>query len=65
MRTLRPGVALAVLLFGAAFVSVPAVSAQDAPAASPAEPPQNDLYPATLDFGTGLIDDPVAWVSPP
>ncbi|HET7621435.1 MAG TPA: hypothetical protein VFK39_05980 [Gemmatimonadaceae bacterium] len=25
---------------------------------------QQDLYPATLQFGTGLIDIPVAWVSP-
>lgn len=64
MRTLRPGVALTVLAFGAVVITARASSAQDASAAAPVEPPQNDLYPATLDFGTGLIDDPVAWVSP-
>lgn len=64
MRTLRPSVALSILALGAALVAVPAASAQDSSATMPAEPPQNDLYPATLDFGTGLIDDPVAWVSP-
>jgi hypothetical protein len=64
MRTLRPGVALTVLAFGAVSMTAPTLLAQDAPAAVPAEPPQNDLYPATLDFGTGLIDIPVAWVSP-
>lgn len=65
MRTLRSSVALSILALGtAALVSVPAASAQDSSATAPAEPPQNDLYPATLDFGTGLIDDPVAWVSP-
>jgi hypothetical protein len=29
-----------------------------------AKPPEGDPYPASLDFGTGLIDIPVAWVSP-
>jgi hypothetical protein len=33
----------------------------DTAASRPAEP---DPYPASLDFGTGLIDIPVAWVSP-
>lgn len=64
MRTLRPGVALTILALGAAAITAPPSSAQNASAAAPAEPPQNDLYPATLNFGTGLIDDPVAWVSP-
>jgi hypothetical protein len=64
MRTLRSGVALSVLALGTALV-VPAASAQDSSSTTmPVELPQNDLYPATLDFGTGLIDDPVAWVSP-
>ncbi len=29
-----------------------------------AKPAEGDPYPASLDFGTGLIDIPVAWVSP-
>lgn len=53
MRTMRSGVALAALALGAALIAVPSLAAQ-----------QQDLYPATLDFGTGLIDIPVAWVSP-
>lgn len=53
MRTMRSGLALAAAAFGAAMIAVPALHAQ-----------QQDLYPATLDFGTGLIDIPVAWISP-
>ena len=64
MRALRSSVALSFLALGAALIAVPMTSAQDSSATTPTEPPQNDLYPATLDYGTGLIDDPVAWVSP-
>jgi hypothetical protein len=53
MRTMRSGLVLAAAAIGAAMIAVPALSAQ-----------QQDLYPATLDFGTGLIDIPVAWISP-
>jgi len=59
MRALRSSVALSFLALGAALIAVPMTSAQDSSATTPTEPPQNDLYPATLDFGTGLIDDPV------
>jgi len=64
MRTLRSSVALSILALGAMLIAAPVAPAQDSSAPARAEPPQNDLYPATLDFGTGLIDDPVAWVSP-
>jgi hypothetical protein len=64
MRALRSSVALSFLALGAALIAVPMTSAQDSSATTSTEPPQNDLYPATLDYGTGLIDDPVAWVSP-
>lgn len=53
MRTMRSGVALTAMALGAALIAASPLSAQ-----------QQDLYPATLDFGTGLIDIPVAWVSP-
>ncbi|MBX6330797.1 MAG: hypothetical protein IRY91_03005 [Gemmatimonadaceae bacterium] len=56
MRTLRSGVALFAVTLGAALIAVPALSAQ--------QQPSDDLYPATRQFGTGLIDIPVAWVSP-
>lgn len=53
MRTMRPGVAPLVAALTAATVLSTALTAQ-AP----------DPYPMTLDFGTGLINIPVAWVSP-
>jgi hypothetical protein len=39
-------------------------SPSTAPGEAPAPVRQPDPYPASLDFGTGLIDIPVAWVSP-
>src|SRR5574340_435769 len=55
MRTTRAGVALIAGAFGLAVIALPTLPAQQ----------QGDrLYPATLNFGTGLIDIPVAWVSP-
>lgn len=55
MRTTRAGGALIAGALGMALIAVPTLPAQQ----------QGDrLYPATLDFGTGLIDIPVAWVSP-
>jgi hypothetical protein len=56
---------IAAVALGAPYTAVRA----QAPAASPAPAPEapaaapEDPYPSTLDFGTGLIDDPVAWVS--
>jgi len=65
MRTLRSRVALTTVVLGALLIPVPALSSQETPPPErQTEPPQNDLYPSTLDFGTGLIDIPVAWVSP-
>jgi len=60
MRTMRSGVlivagALALMLGGAV-----SLAAQD-PTPAPSTPP---AYPVTLRYGTGLIDVPVAWVSP-
>ena len=49
MRALRSSVALSFLALGAALIVVPAASAQDSSATASTEPPQNDLYPATLD----------------
>ena len=53
MRTLRSGRAPLTGALVASLALVPAVAAQ-----------QRDPYPATLQFGTGLINIPVAWVSP-
>lgn len=52
MRTMRAGTAILAAALGAMLLAAP-LAAQ-----------QQDLYPATLRFGTGLIDIPVAWVSP-
>jgi hypothetical protein len=61
MRLTRWNVALVSSALIGALSSAPALAAQtDAPAAAP----EAILYPATLDYGTGLIDIPVAWVSP-
>ena len=56
MGTMRPSVAW---LSGgiAALLAAAPLPAQ------PAQPMQRDPYPATLQFGTGLINIPVAWVS--
>jgi hypothetical protein len=53
MRTLRSGRAPLTSAVVASLALVPALAAQ-----------QRDAYPATLQFGTGLINIPVAWVSP-
>ena len=53
MRTLRSARAPLRGALVASLALVPALAAQ-----------QRDPYPATLQFGTGLINIPVAWVSP-
>ena len=50
---LRSGTAPIAITLGAMLIAQRPLLAQ-----------QQDLYPATLQFGTGLIDIPVAWVSP-
>ncbi len=65
MRTTRWKIALVSSALIGAQASPPALAAQDTtplPVTSPAA--DAILYPSTLDFGTGLIDIPVAWVSP-
>ena len=63
MRTLRSGGAR---VAGARAASVAFASVALAPALAPsrAAAQGRDPYPATLNFGTGLINIPVAWVSP-
>ena len=53
MRMLRSGTVPIAITLGAMLIAQRQLPAQ-----------QQDLYPATLQFGTGLIDIPVAWVSP-
>lgn len=55
MRTTRSGIALIACTLGVALIAVPGL---------PAQQQADQLYPATLSYGTGLIDIPVAWVSP-
>jgi len=65
MRTTRWKIALVSSALIGAHASAPALAAQDSTMDAP--PPiaaDAILYPSTLDFGTGLIDIPVAWVSP-
>jgi hypothetical protein len=57
MRTMRSGIAVVATVLGAGLGMGPGLRAQQ-------PVPANDLYPATRQFGTGLIDIPVAWVSP-
>src|SRR5665647_2192219 len=65
MRTTRWKIALVSSALIGAQASAPALAAQDtASYTTPTAPADAILYPATLDFGTGLIDIPVAWVSP-
>jgi hypothetical protein len=52
------------LLCATAQAQTPVQTQSTAPTQAAATPPQPDPYPASLDFGTGLIDIPVAWVSP-
>ena len=58
MRTTRSAVTR---LGGAGLLAL--LAASPAVAQQPS-PQQGDPYPATLQFGTGLITIPVAWVSP-
>ncbi len=58
MRTMRSAVGLMPRALAASLLLASAVAAQDAPTV------QRTPYPATLQFGTGLINIPVAWVSP-
>lgn len=58
MRTMRSGGGLMPRALAASLLVASAVSAQDAPTV------QRAPYPATIQFGTGLINIPVAWVSP-
>jgi hypothetical protein len=53
MRTMRPKCVWLTGAVAAMFCIAPAVHAQ-----------QPEPYPATLHFGTGLVNIPVAWVSP-
>lgn len=53
MRTMPLGSALAIGALTASLTGAPALHAQE-----------GNRYPATLQFGTGLINTPVAWVSP-
>jgi hypothetical protein len=65
MRTSRWKIALVSSALIGAQASAPALAAQDAlPDAPAAAAPDAILYPSTLTYGTGLIDIPVAWVSP-
>jgi hypothetical protein len=57
MRTMRSAVGLMPRALAASLVLASAVAAQDAPTVT------RTPYPATLQFGTGLINIPVAWVS--
>ena len=58
MRTMRSAIGTLPRALAASLLLASALSAQDAPAV------QRPPYPATLQFGTGLINIPVAWVSP-
>jgi hypothetical protein len=65
MRTTRWKIALVSSALIGAHASAPALAAQDVSTNAPLTAPANAiLYPATLDYGTGLIDNPVAWISP-
>ena len=58
MRMMRSGVGMMPRALAASLLLASAASAQDAPTVL------RTPYPATLQFGTGLINIPVAWVSP-
>ena len=65
MRTTRWKIALVSSALIGVSASAPALAAQDAATDTSLTSASNEiLYPATLDYGTGLIDIPVAWVSP-
>ena len=58
MRMMRSGVGKLPYALAASLLLASGAVAQDAPTV------QRTPYPATLQFGTGLINIPVAWVSP-
>ena len=58
MRTMRSAIGSLPRALAASLLLASALPAQDAPTAP------RTSYPATLQFGTGLINIPVAWVSP-
>src|ERR671919_659265 len=58
MRMMRSGVGKLPYALAASLLLASAALAQDAPTVL------RTPYPATLQFGTGLINIPVAWVSP-
>jgi hypothetical protein len=67
MRTTRWKIALVASALIGAHASAPALAAQDTAPLTPAPAAAAGdaiLYPSTLTYGTGLIDIPVAWVSP-
>jgi hypothetical protein len=65
MRTTRWKIALVSSALIGAQASAPALAAQDtAPLSTLPAAADAILYPSTLDYGTGLVDIPVAWVSP-
>jgi len=65
MRTTRWKIALVSSALLGVSASAPALAAQEAATDTSLTSSSNEiLYPATLDYGTGLIDIPVAWVSP-
>src|SRR5450755_3666846 len=67
MRTTRWKLALVSSALIGAQASAPALAAQDTAPLTPAPAAAAGdaiLYPSTLTYGTGLIDIPVAWVSP-
>ena len=65
MRTTRWKIALVSSALIGAHASAPALAAQELSSDTTVTAPTDAiLYPSTLDYGTGLIDDPVAWISP-
>ncbi len=56
MRTMRSGAALATCALAASLAVAPSAFAQ--------MPERRDPYLGTLQFGAGLVDIPVAWISP-
>lgn len=68
MRTVRSGVAFTLGALVSALLAAPlSMAAQQEQPADVGESPSlrgSQWYPSTLNFGTGLVDIPVAWVSP-
>jgi hypothetical protein len=59
MRTMRSGVRLVAGAIAAVIAGAFGAGAQGSPSA-----PSAPAYPVTLRYGTGLVDIPVAWISP-